>query len=237
MRRIKLRYVVMFIVGAVLFMNYVMPMVPGLNTLGARYMIVASTSMIPFLNMGDIVATTGVSPTDIKVGDVITFNVAPRFQEQYNYPSVVTHRVVEVINVGSDIYFQTKGDATEKDPFTVPASDVAGLYSWKIPYVGIPILFTRTVYGMALLASYIAMDVAFDYGPSWWKKRQEKEKLMTTVLQETTGVRQAIENLSSSMTKVTAPGAGILLKRNGSGKAELIEAHQSAGQTVRRRAE
>jgi len=90
---------------------------------------------------------------------------------------------------------------------------------------------------MALLASYIAMDVAFDYGPDWWKRRQEKEKVMTTVLQETTGVRQALENLSSSMTKVAAPGAGILLRRNGSGTVELIKDNQSSGQTVRRRAE
>jgi len=238
MRRVKLRYVaVAAVLGVMLFMNYAMPLIPGLRSLGARVMVVASSSMIPFLNIGDIVALTGVNTEDVKVDDVIAFNVAPRFQQQYNYPPVVTHRVVEIVTVGSDVYFQTKGDATEKDPFTVPSGDVIGLYAWKVPYAGLPFAFLRTVYGMALLASYIAMDVAFDYGPDWWKRRQEKEKVMTTVLQETTGVRQALENLSSSMTKVAAPGAGILLRRNGSGTVELIKDNQSSGQTVRRRAE
>ncbi len=201
-------------------------------------MMVASGSMSPFLNVGDIVILTGGSPLDIKVGDVVALNVAPRFQQQYNYPSVVTHRVVEVVKVGSDIYFQTKGDATEKDPFTVPASDVTGLYAWRIPYVGIPFLFMRTVYGMALLASYIAMDVTFDYGPAWWKKRQESGKAMATMLQETTGLKQSLETLSNSIARVTAPAqpsVSILMRRKPQGGVEVVEGSKPATHTVRGR--
>jgi len=85
-----------------------MPLIPGLRSLGARVMVVASSSMIPFLNIGDIVALTGVNTEDVKVDDVIAFNVAPRFQQQYNYPPVVTHRVVEIVTVGSDVYFRRR---------------------------------------------------------------------------------------------------------------------------------
>jgi len=229
-RKIKIRYVaVLAVLAVLLFMNYGASLVPGL---GARFMIVASGSMSPFLNTGDIVVMAGVTPADIKVGDVIAFNVAPRFQQQYNYPQVVTHRVVEVVTVGSDLYFQTKGDATEKDPFTVPAADVIGAYSWKIPYVGIPLLFMRTVYGMGLIASYIIMDITLDHGPAWWKKRQKKEKLMFKMMKETKGIRKAVENLSNS----TAPAHRILLKRKESGKVEVAETNKPAGLTVRRRA-
>ena len=237
MRRIKLRYVaVATVLGVMLFMNYVMPMVPGLSSLGARVMVVASGSMKPFLNIGDIVVLKGVDPEEVNVGDVIAFKVAPRFQEQYNYPPVVTHRVVEVIRVGSDLYFQTKGDATEKDPFTVPASDVIGLYAWKIPYVGLPFAFLRTVYGMALLASYICLDLAFDYGPAWWRKRKEREKAMNTMLQETMRIRRAIDSLSNSTLKAaTSARLGILLKRKPEGGIEVIESPQPLKLTIKRR--
>jgi len=239
-KRIKIRYVAVFSVLAVLlFMNYVMPLIPGLSSLGARFMVVASGSMRPFLNLGDIVVLTGVNPEDVKVDDVIAFNVAARFQQQYNYPPVVTHRVIEVVKVGSDLYFQTKGDATEKDPFTVPAGDIVGVYAWKIPYVGIPFLFMRTVYGMALLASYVAMDLAFDYGPVWLKKRQEKEKTMATMLQETAGIRQALTSLSSSIARFAVsaqPAAGILLRRKSHGMVEVVEGSQPMGLTAKRRA-
>lgn len=239
MRRIKVRYVAAFALLATLFfMNYVMPLVPGLRNLGARVMVVASGSMRPFLNLGDIVVLTGVNPEDVKVGDVIAFNVAPRFQQQYSYPPIVTHRVVEVIAAGSDLYFQTRGDATEKDPFTVSASDVIGVYAWKIPYVGALFIFVRSIYGMALPASYIALDVALDHVPALWKRRQEKEKAMTTMLQETTNIRQVLENLSNSISEIATPAkpaVGIMLKRTKSGRIEVVEASQSAGLTVRRR--
>jgi len=238
LRRVKLRHAVAFALLALLFfMNYVMPMVPGLRNLGARVMVVASGSMRPFLNLGDIVVLRGVDPDEVKVGDVIAFNVAPRFQRQYNYPPVVTHRVVEVIRVGSDLYFQTKGDATEKDPFTVPASDVIGLYAWKIPYAGLPFAFLRTIYGMALLASYICLDLVFDYGPAWWRKRQERERAMNTMLQETLGIRRALDSLSTSMLKAPSPARiGILLRRNPEGGVEVVESSQPVKFTVKRRA-
>ena len=238
MRRVKLRYVaVATVLGIMLFMNYVMPMIPGLRSFGARVMIVASGSMRPFLNLGDIVVLKGVDPEEIKVGDVIAFNVAQRFQREYNYPPVITHRVVEIIRVGSDLYFQTKGDATEKDPFTVPASDVIGLYAWKIPYAGLPFAFLRTIYGMALLASYLCLDLVFDYGPSWWRKRQEREKAMNMMLQETIGIRRALDSLSTSILKVTSPAPmSILLRRSTERGVEVIESSQPVKLTVKRRA-
>jgi signal peptidase len=221
-KRIKLRYVGFCALFALLlFMKYVVPMIPSLRSIGGRVMIVASGSMSPFLNMGDIIILSGTSPESVKVGDLITFDVAPRLQQQYGYPPTVTHRVISIIAEENELYFQTKGDATAADPFTVPASDLVGIYAWKIPYVGLIFMFMQTIYGMALLASYITLDVAVDYGPMWWKKRQEKEKAVSLMLKETQGVKKSLEKFSSTIAP-TISSSHIILRRTPSSGTEVI---------------
>ena len=223
MGHVKVQHVAVFLLlFTLLFVNYVMPAVPGLRSLGARVMVVASNSMSPFLNFGDVVVLTGVDPEEIGVGDVIAFNVAPRFQQQYNYPPVVTHRVIEVIREDSELCFQTKGDATAEDPFTVPARDVIGRYAWKIPHVGLPFLFMRSIYGISLLLSYIAMDLALTYGPQWWRKRREKEEAISKALQD---ALRSLPNYSNP---------NLVFKRK-HGAVKLMEASQPVKLTVRRR--
>ncbi|MHA1632557.1 MAG: signal peptidase I [Candidatus Freyarchaeota archaeon] len=242
MKQLKLRYVaVLAVLAAVFFMNYVMPMIPALRSIGARVMVVASGSMRPFLNLGDIVMLRGIDPEEIEVGDVIAFNVAPRFQQQYGYPPTVMHRVINISRVGSDLYFQTKGDASEKDPFTVPAIDVIGLYDWKIPYAGLPFLFLRSVYGMALLASYMAIEFVFDYGPRWWSSRKERERTLTMILEEAADTKRAVESLSSSFadyaSKMEGPKETMLLRRDERGRVTSIRRSELSEFKLSRRAD
>ena len=185
-------------------------------------MVVASSSMSPFLNFGDIVVLRGIDPEEIEVGDVIAFNVAPRFQQQYNYPPVIIHRVVEVIGEGSELCFQTKGDATERDPFTVQAGDVIGFYAWKIPYAGLLFLFMRSIYGISLLISYIALDLALTYGPEWWRKRREREEAVGKALRD---ALRSLPNYSNS---------NMVFRRRG-GAVKLMEASQPVKFTIKRR--
>jgi hypothetical protein len=91
---------------------------------------------------------------------------------------------------------------------------------------------------MALLASYIVIDVTLDYGPAWWKRRRERENAMQTMFQEAVGIRRALDNLSASILKVTAPartGATILLRRKTDGLVEVVEGSRPVSLTVRRR--
>ncbi len=221
-RKIRLRYVALAsILVTLIIMNYAATVFPYLRSLGGRIMVVVSGSMSPFLNVGDIVVLRSASPEDIKVGDLIAFNVASRLQQQYNYPPIVTHRVVNIIQMGSELYFQTKGDATNADPFTVPATDVLGVYAWKMPFLGLPLMFLQTAYSIALLASYMVLDLALDYGPTWWKKRQQNEKVFATLLSETRGIKETVTRLSDSVAETTGPRT-IILRRNNQGRAELV---------------
>jgi len=130
------------------------------------FMAIFGTSMQPTYEPGDLILIKEVSPTDIKKGDVIVYTVPPMVREAYNYPVVVAHRVVKVVTSGGGITFRTQGDNTGgEDPFTVRAEDLKGQVSQRIPYLGFPLLFLQSDYGLifviiglCLLALYLYAD-------------------------------------------------------------------------------
>ena len=98
--------------------------------------VVRSESMKPSLQMGDVVVT---GKGDIKPGRIISYRLNGE---------LITHRVISV--EGGNI--QTKGDALEDpDPWQVGASDVEGVFLFKIPYLGFLSAFVRTPLGWAVL--------------------------------------------------------------------------------------
>ena len=118
------------------------------------FMAVSSTSMAPALNVGDLVFLCGRSGGDIRVGDVIAFDVPHPYRG--TTPSPVIHRVVERIVMDGKLYYRTKGDNNPRvDPWTVPAENVIGTVTFKIPYLGYLVLFVKSVYGLVASAALI----------------------------------------------------------------------------------
>ncbi len=114
-------------------------------------MVIPSQSMAPTLNRGDLVFIVGVDAKTINVGDIIVFNVPPPYNKYT--PSPVIHRVIKVEVKGGEIFFKTKGDNNPSaDAWEVPAGNVIGKLNGKIPYIGFPILFLKTPYGLAVAA-------------------------------------------------------------------------------------
>jgi signal peptidase len=106
--------------------------------------------MSPTINVGDLVLARGVEPSSVNVGDIVVFNVPSPYDRIY--PSPIIHRVVEKIDLNGTLYFKTKGDNNpSEDPWLLPAGNVVGVYAWRIPYMGYPILFLRSPYGLALV--------------------------------------------------------------------------------------
>jgi signal peptidase len=111
---------------------------------GWRVDAVFSGSMEPEIMVGSIIVTRAVEAETIKVGEIITFN-SPLSE----IPT--THRVVSV-GKGSELRFQTKGDANEDaDPVTIPAQNVMGKVCFHVPYLGYVSQFTKTPLGFILL--------------------------------------------------------------------------------------
>jgi len=116
--------------------------------------LVRSESMVPTINMGDMIVTGPVSG-EVDKGAIITYELNNE---------VITHRVHSVD--GDNLI--TKGDAVEDtDPWFVSASDIKGAYLFKIPYVGYVTSFIQTKTGWflsiivpsALLVLWLAKDI------------------------------------------------------------------------------
>lgn len=114
--------------------------------LGVEYRAVASGSMEPTISVGAIVIVIPVDPSTIHVGDAITF-MSPETPGM-----VVTHRVIEVIQLRDSLGFRTQGDANKDvDLVAVSAQNVLGRAPYYVPYVGHLTQFVRTRKGWIYL--------------------------------------------------------------------------------------
>ena len=97
--------------------------------------VVLTGSMLPEIQVYDVVLTKKVKPDDLKVGDVITFASADtRF-----LGTIITHRIKQKeYNAETKTYnFQTKGDNNNVvDSAWVPANNIYGKVILKIPKLG-----------------------------------------------------------------------------------------------------
>ena len=130
--------------------------------LGAAYisnnftplMVVTTASMEPTINVGDLIYVKGIAPSDIKVGDIITF-VPPRDSIK---GTLITHRVVEISYETNEVYFKTKGDNNPSvDPWTITSQDVVGVQTALFPGIGGGFLWIRTPAGIVTLITVLAV--------------------------------------------------------------------------------
>ena len=128
----------------VLLSLIVMVIIPSMKG-EMHFLTVQSGSMEPGIHVGDVVVSTYVDPSSIKVGNVITFH----YRVDSDPNRCFTHRVYSIIETGDGGFvFQTKGDANEDvDERYVRPDEVIGRVSFVIPYLGYFGEFARSVVG------------------------------------------------------------------------------------------
>ncbi len=93
------------------------------------FYVVSSGSMVPKLNVFDVIVVNGNIPFDqLKLGDIIVFYVP------VTHDKVIVHRVAEILNQ-NPLTIRTKGDA---NPGSIPGIDfpiMKGDYIGKVVYV------------------------------------------------------------------------------------------------------
>lgn len=130
------------------------------------FLPVFGTSMEPWLHAGDLIVIKEKPVADIKVGDVIVFSVSSQIRDHYNYPPVVAHRIIKVVEQPEGgMVFRTKGDNAGEDPFSTLPQGIKGIVSERVPFIGFPFLFLQSKQGLIfvaisliLLAIYLYMD-------------------------------------------------------------------------------
>ena len=121
------------------------------------------SSMEPTLHSGGLLLIKSVEPRDVKVGDIIVYNVPPIVRDYYDYPPVVAHRVIK-INTTPSLGFRTKGDNTGEEPFTIRPMDIRGTVGKQIPFLGLPMLFFQSRQGLIFTIIALALLTIFLYG-------------------------------------------------------------------------
>jgi len=127
------------------------------------FMPVFGTSMEPELKAGNVILIEEVSPSEVKVDDIIVFSIPAAVREYYNYPPVVAHRVIKVRTSETGLTFRTKGDNTGEDPFTVRPQDLRGMVSQQIPYLGFPFLFFQSNQGLIFIIIALCLFALYLY--------------------------------------------------------------------------
>ncbi len=168
-------------------------------------MLVASRSMEPAIEVGDIIAVHAVSPSEVHLGDVIIYQ---RTGSDFR----IVHRVICMVASGSSecvpslyVYlkcnappcYYTKGDNEPgPDPWMVSSSEIYGRWTgFRIPYLGMAFTCLRQDPGcpypwgpvsLLVLASAVASDFGFEYLLS---KREAEKRTLGRASSGTIGLR------------------------------------------------
>ncbi|MBR3779261.1 MAG: signal peptidase I [Clostridia bacterium] len=123
-------------------------------------LVVLTDSMEPVIDGGDLIICRTIDPKEIKEKDIIAF-----IDPAGNGTSILTHRVVEIVEQDGSRYFRTKGDFNNiEDKDLVPAEDLIGLYKSRIPAAGHVAMFMQSTPGLILCVVLpIVLLVAYDF--------------------------------------------------------------------------
>ncbi|HZP95197.1 MAG TPA: signal peptidase I [Candidatus Limnocylindria bacterium] len=114
----------------------------GIRVLGLGTYIVTGGSMEPSIHKGSLVLVQPVSPSEIKVGDVITFQ---------QYGQTTTHRVTSIGRSSAGLTFTTKGDANlVADPEDKWFPGEVGIVRGSVPVAGYVAFGVQAYWRLAL---------------------------------------------------------------------------------------
>ena len=138
------------------------------------FYVVSSGSMVPNLNVFDVLVVQGNDPFDkIQKGDIIVFN------RPNGHDRVIVHRVAEIIDEDPRVV-RTKGDA---NPASIPGTDVPitkdeyiGKVAYVIPQIGYVTRILAPPINYVIIAVIIGIMIYKQYG----KNKTKSGKAVST---------------------------------------------------------
>ena len=123
-------------------------------------LIVLTDSMYPEIKSGDVIVCREVDPEDIEVGDVISF-----YDPAGNGTSVVTHKVIEIVEEDGERLFRTRGTNNNTDDRLPVHEDkvIAEYTGTRIPFAGNVAIFMQSTAGLIVCVIVpIVLFVGYD---------------------------------------------------------------------------
>jgi signal peptidase len=166
------------------------------------FYVVSSGSMIPNLNIFDVIIVQGhVNFDQLKVGDIIVFN------RPNGHDKVIVHRVAEILNK-DPLVIRTKGDANPGSipgtDFPITKDDYIGKVEYVIPQIGYVTRILTPPINYIIIAVIVGIMLVKQFG----KPKSNIENLPDDKLKQTKNSnelenRSYTENLSNDHSKLT----------------------------------
>ena len=143
------------------------------------FYVVSSGSMIPNLNIFDVIIVQGhVNFDQLKVGDIIVFN------RPNGHDKVIVHRVAEILNK-DPLVIRTKGDANPGSipgtDFPITKDDYIGKVEYVIPQIGYVTRILTPPINYIIIAVIVGVMLVKQFG----KPKSDNESLSDNNLDTT----------------------------------------------------
>lgn len=136
---------------------------------GLHPMTVLTGSMRPTIQPGDMVVDEPISPSQIRVGDIVTFR-------EPHGTRTITHRVREVSISEGQARVTTRGDANDTvEKWQVPVTGSVGRVVYQVPKIGYPVTWSHTRNGRLALISIPALALAIWAMLKIWRSTEQDE--------------------------------------------------------------
>ncbi|MHA1742129.1 MAG: signal peptidase I [Candidatus Thorarchaeota archaeon] len=133
--------------------------------------VVTSESMVPTLNVGDLLVLRRVPADQIHEGDIIVY------QDTWYTGAPIVHRVVRIEDVDGVLHFYTKGDANSvEDPGDRTYDEIVGVVVLTIPWVGNISLWLRSLLSTPIgIVTIILIFGLILFGPELFARAADTE--------------------------------------------------------------
>lgn len=128
------------------------------------FYVVSSGSMVPNLNVFDVIVVNGnISFDQLKIGDIIVFN------RPVIHDKVIVHRVAEFLNK-NPLIIRTKGDANPGSipgtDFPISKEDYIGKVVYVIPQIGYVTRILTPPINYVIIAVIVGIMIVKQFGKS-----------------------------------------------------------------------
>jgi signal peptidase I len=136
---------------------------------GLHPMTVLTGSMRPTIQPGDMVVDEPISPSQIRVGDIVTFR-------EPHGTRTITHRVRDISISEGQARVTTRGDANDTvEKWQIPVTGSVGRVVYMVPKIGYPVTWSHTRNGRLALVSIPALVLAMWAMVKIWRSTDEDE--------------------------------------------------------------
>ena len=136
---------------------------------GLHPMTVLTGSMRPTIQPGDMVVDEPISPSQIRVGDIVTFR-------EPHGTRTITHRVRKIDISEGQARVTTRGDANDTvEKWQVPVTGNVGRVVYMVPKIGYPVTWSHTRNGRLALVSIPALVLALWAMLKIWRSNEQDE--------------------------------------------------------------